>query len=950
MGSTLLLLLACHCICFISFSSAFTDHLKPQYGKNVLSLQPTKTTQKATLFRVFSGDDNNILLLRQNYRLPIRQGLTTTTSKTAYSMFALQSKLGDHENIGSDNESNILEKETTRRKNDTGSTNILNVKSIVNLSTKVFFSVANIIERQVGRSGKRSILSPASEITVLQSDSSQALQIISPEKYVKSNDIELTLSRQVTSAQEVVRSIVESSTKKSNATDDIAINQTSNSSFPLDTKQLPEPDQGPQPSDDFDMSKSLRIFASGDRKLPEFLNLSSAIPDKIDAVYNAKLRSELASKRVMSYFNKQKPYEDYTTINGETKETEISETIEKDLIDILKSSLKNGGYEPLQQIDLDLCDALNVGYLLRLSILPEFDTLETIAADFNSSPNPSIIDRSDPLVEKNETQKNQRPWKRRRKADQISAKDFTRTNITQDTLFDGKVLVYRRGYCSEKTTGRLLLPKIDYLQASLVQRTSSKFTDALAEILTRITSRIDKSTGVVRDAASTNAKKVKVAIKSKGSEVANSFSSTPLLRTAFENRTDSSDLDDESKDTMEISDIKDGQTKLNKKSRDKLVKLERYGGTNIKIFDSGVSIPDSSKYDALANFIVCEIDDTESQLSSLPPPSKTKNVDAVSDIPAVQGRIHLLERVSISDIVDFFSPGGRKRLIQSLFSVSELVEPTYEELVVIWRPLPKDKAVAPSILGNLMKRQFTVPKAVYDIAEIYGIEDRLPPTPEPPPKQKPSNIEIRVFNGVQMANLPAVFPKTRLIFRPADALVFDTVSILSLLAVLASQRFDNPKFDIIAIVSVSLWLLRTVLRYSNKLARYDLLVNKFLTSKLGQRGAGAFKYLVTEGGKQRATRAALLHACLKEENRVGDKNLHIPLSDIVKNCSDGINNILYHQTENNMNSVNVDVKAALEDLKKLNLVECNPDETFIENVADDAVAISTLNKMWVDLF
>mmetsp|Transcript_26480 Transcript_26480/g.26873 ORF Transcript_26480/g.26873 Transcript_26480/m.26873 type:complete len:250 (-) Transcript_26480:127-876(-) len=249
-----------------------------------------------------------------------------------------------------------------------------------------------------------------------------------------------------------------------------------------------------------------------------------------------------------------------------------------------------------------------------------------------------------------------------------------------------------------------------------------------------------------------------------------------------------------------------------------------------------------------------------------------------------------------------------------------------------------------------MKRQFIVPKVVYDIAEIYGIEDRLPPTPEPPPKQKPSNIEIRVFNGVQMANLPAVFPKTRLIFRPADALVFDTVSILSLLAVLASQRFDNPKFDIIAIVSVSLWLLRTVLRYSNKLARYDLLVNKFLTSKLGQRGAGAFKYLVTEGGKQRATRAALLHACLKEENRVGDKDLHIPLSDIVKNCSDGINNILCHQTENNMNSVNVDVKAALEDLKKLNLVECNPDETFIENVADDAVAISTLNKMWVDLF
>ena len=74
-----------------------------------------------------------------------------------------------------------------------------------------------------------------------------------------------------------------------------------------------------------------------------------------------------------------------------------------------------------------------------------------------------------------------------------------------------------------------MLPKIDYLQASLVQRTSSKLTDALAKILIRITSRIDKCTGVICNAASSYSKKVKVAIKYKGSKVANSFSSTPPM-------------------------------------------------------------------------------------------------------------------------------------------------------------------------------------------------------------------------------------------------------------------------------------------------------------------------------------------------------------------------------------------------------------------------------------
>ena len=47
---------------------------------------------------------------------------------------------------------------------------------------------------------------------------------------------------------------------------------------------------------------------------------------------------------------------------------------------------------------------------------------------------------------------------------------------------------------------------------------------------------------------------------------------------------------------------------------------------------------------------------------------------------AHSSRMQLLERVSISNLVDIFSRAGRKKFITALFAQSELVEPTYEEV------------------------------------------------------------------------------------------------------------------------------------------------------------------------------------------------------------------------------------------------------------------------------
>ena len=96
---------------------------------------------------------------------------------------------------------------------------------------------------------------------------------------------------------------------------------------------------------------------------------------------------------------------------------------------------------------------------------------------------------------------------------------------------------------------------------------------------------------------------------------------------------------------------------------------------------------------------------------------------------------------------------------------------------------------------------------MYDVAEIFEVENRLPE--KPPMEQRKMPLEIRAFSNVPMANLLAVFPKTKLIFRPADAFIFDLINITTFLAVLSSVRFDSPKLDLLAIVSGVLWVLRT---------------------------------------------------------------------------------------------------------------------------------------------
>jgi hypothetical protein len=55
-------------------------------------------------------------------------------------------------------------------------------------------------------------------------------------------------------------------------------------------------------------------------------------------------------------------------------------------------------------------------------------------------------------------------------------------------LFDGQVLVFRRGYSTEVTEGLLLFPKIDYFQTSVVQRSTATVVNFAIGILSSMVS------------------------------------------------------------------------------------------------------------------------------------------------------------------------------------------------------------------------------------------------------------------------------------------------------------------------------------------------------------------------------------------------------------------------------------------------------------------------------
>ncbi|KAJ1629832.1 hypothetical protein T492DRAFT_872829 [Pavlovales sp. CCMP2436] len=100
--------------------------------------------------------------------------------------------------------------------------------------------------------------------------------------------------------------------------------------------------------------------------------------------------------------------------------------------------LTAAGFRPLSSRDIALSSALNVNYLWRLSLAAQMSGLDpTLAADLGEG---------------------------------------------SERLYGGRAVLWCRGYGSEASSGRLLLPKLDYLQAALVQRAAASLALAILRV------------------------------------------------------------------------------------------------------------------------------------------------------------------------------------------------------------------------------------------------------------------------------------------------------------------------------------------------------------------------------------------------------------------------------------------------------------------------------------
>ena len=221
-----------------------------------------------------------------------------------------------------------------------------------------------------------------------------------------------------------------------------------------------------------------------------------------------------------------------------------------------------------------------------------------------------------------------------------------------------------------------------------------------------------------------------------------------------------------------------------------------------------------------------------------------------------------LPRVSIEDVVSLRDAGGRRRLLASLCRRSRLVEPTYKEVVVLWRPQPLPPP-PPALWRRPRLRRPRLRRAAA--------------APPPPPPSRA--LQMRLYEEVPIANYAVVLPESKLTFRGTDALRLDAVTLLSL-SVLFVQFFvrrigsgaapgGGGGVRLLFGGSAAALLLRTFFGYSNARNRYDLFASRFVTSHIATTGTAVARYLRWQADLQRARRAGLLLHLLSEKGGTG---------------------------------------------------------------------------------
>ncbi|KAK9789378.1 hypothetical protein WJX73_004782 [Symbiochloris irregularis] len=189
-----------------------------------------------------------------------------------------------------------------------------------------------------------------------------------------------------------------------------------------------------------------------------------------------------------------------------------------------------------------------------------------------------------------------------------------------------------------------------------------------------------------------------------------------------------------------------------------------------------------------------------------------------------------IERVSLRDALN---KGDR---LESLLGSIELVEPTFQELMIVYRKTP-----AHNWLSEMRD-------AVMGDAGKGTAKGQL---------RKREQIAIRLYRDIPVPTWRIVFPDKLLQFRPLDGLRADLFSMAGLLAFIAQAKYDSIVLEIVTFASACVLVVRVVLGYKRMYDRFEQMANEMLANSTVAGQEGTLDSLVVSAALQQFGQAAL---------------------------------------------------------------------------------------------
>jgi hypothetical protein len=310
-------------------------------------------------------------------------------------------------------------------------------------------------------------------------------------------------------------------------------------------------------------------------------------------------------------------------------------------------------------------------------------------------------------------------------------------------------------------------------------------------------------------------------------------------------------------------------------------------------------------------------------LLSAESPTLSKPPDAENPALEPHMRPKMLTRVSMRDI---WRPASKVacgnnmwRQLQASFSIffsrSTLQEPAFQELVLLY-----------SKAGNETD------------------ENGLP------------RLQLHTYTKIPLPDLKVVFPSKKLSFRVLDTVRLDLATLAGLVAFLVSHKFDDllssPSafaLDVIASISLIVYVSRVALGYKQTYDRYQLLVNRTLYEKTLASGFGVVHFLMDASEDQQFKGAILVYSLLFIEGKAQSMSIQ----DIAKVCERYLYKHFREQVEMPMHEiVQMLLKLGLVVQDKgmsSNLGTQEREEDIRISVVPDGQALGALKEQWLAL-